>query len=97
MNENEIKIVPDFDAEKFPQMAHIRFDCIVTMFDHEKVKTNGSFFGIRKIPRKPNWLKSESTMTLEFIKSNSEFEIGRKIKQQFQQLEQHIEMLYKLR
>jgi hypothetical protein len=94
MDIEKIEIVPDFEAERFPKMAHIRFDCVITMFDQEKVKTDGTFFGRREKPRKPNWLKSESKMTLEFVKLSSEYEIGRQIKEQFEQLERHINALY---
>jgi len=91
--EYTIEFVPEEEASSLPSMCEIRFDCLVKMYDMAVSKPSKLLpFSLRKeIPRKPQWFRSTSRMTLEAIKNGDEYSIGRQIKEQFRQLEVHIE------
>ena len=77
-NEIEIKPVSEMEADT-RQVCEIRFDCMVTMHD------------VAYDVATPQWFKSNTTLTLEFIKDAEPKLIGEHIKQMFHQLEQTIE------
>lgn len=95
--ENEISgVVPchEDEAEALPAMCEIRFDALVKMYDmgFNKTKIPLLLRMRMEIPRKPQWFKNTQRMSLEAIKHGDEYSIGRMIKEQFRQLELHIEL-----
>jgi hypothetical protein len=90
--EDKIERVAEDEASSLPRMCEIRFDCLVKMYDMVVSKPSTLLpFSLRKeIPRKPQWFKSTSTISLEAIKNEDEYLLGRRLKEQFQQLELHI-------
>jgi hypothetical protein len=88
-NEIEIKPVPEVVADT-RRLCEIRFDCMVTMHDVAFRKYKG-MWGQEKQSKTPQWFKSNTTLTLEFIKDAEPQLIGEHIKQMFYQLEQTIE------
>jgi hypothetical protein len=98
--ENEIsKVEPcsEMEAEALPGLCEIRFDALVRMYDMGFDKTKSPLpIRIRmEVPRKPQWFKNSQTMTLHAIRNGDEYSIGRMIKEQFRQLELHIEQYEK--
>ena len=88
-NEIEIKPVSEMEADT-RQICEIRFDCLVKMHDVAFMKYEG-MWGQENQSKKPQWFKSNTTLTLEFIKDAEPQLIGEHIKQMFHQLEQTIE------
>jgi hypothetical protein len=88
-NEIEIKPVSEMEADT-RRLCEIRFDCMVTMHDAAFKKYKG-MWGQENQSKKPQWFKSNTTLTLEFIKDAEPQLIGEHIKQMFYQLEQTIE------
>jgi len=88
-NEIEIKPVSEMEADT-RRLCEIRFDCMVTMHDAAFKKYKG-MWGQENQSKKPQWFKSNTTLTLEFIKDAEPQLIGENIKQMFHQLEQTIE------
>lgn len=88
-NEIEIKPVSEMEADT-RRLCEIRFDCMVTMHDVGFKKYKG-VWGQENQSKKPQWFKSNTTLTLEFIKDAEPQLIGEHIKQMFHQLEQTIE------
>ena len=88
-NEIEIKPVSEMEADT-RRLCEIRFDCMVTMYDAAFKKYKG-MWGQENQSKKPQWFKSNTTLTLEFIKDAEPQLIGEHIKQMFHQLEQTIE------
>ena len=88
-NEIEITPVPEVVADT-RRLCEIRFDCMVTMHDAAFRKYKG-MWGQEKQSKTPQWFKSNTTLTLEFIKDAEPQLIGEHIKQMFHQLEQTIE------
>ena len=94
--ENEISRVEpcsDIEAEFFPRICEIRFDAFVKMYDMGVDESRGPLpFRVRReVERKPQWFKNSQRMSLDAIKNGDEYSIGRMIKDQFRQLELHIE------
>ena len=88
-NEIEIKPVSEMEADT-RRLCEIRFDCMVTMHDVGFKKYKG-VWGQENQSKKPQWFKSNTTLTLEFIRDAEPQLIGEHIKQMFHQLEQTIE------
>jgi hypothetical protein len=88
-NEIEIKPVSEMEADT-RRLCEIRFDCMVTMHDAAFKKYKG-MWGQENQSKKPQWFKSNTILTLEFIKDAEPQLIGEHIKQMFHQLEQTIE------
>jgi hypothetical protein len=94
-NEIEIKPVSEMEADT-TRVCEIRFDCLVTMHDVGFKKYKG-MWGQENQSKKPQWFKSNTTLTLEFIKDAEPQLIGEHIKQMFHQLEQTIEQYESVR
>lgn len=90
MKTPEITQVCEEEVGKSQRMAEIRFDCYVSMFEMMSMKTSTGFLGKQERSLKPQWFKLQGKLTLEVIKSGSEYEIGRLLKQMLAQLENHI-------
>ena len=88
-NEIEIKPVSEMEADT-RRLCEIRFDCMVTMHDAAFRKSKGMLWQ-EKQSKTPQWFKSNTALTLEFIKDAEPQLIGEHIKQMFHQLEQTIE------
>jgi hypothetical protein len=88
-NEIEIKPVSEMEADT-RRLCEIRFDCMVTMHDVAFKKYKG-VLGHEQQSKTPQWFKSNTALTLEFIKDAEPQLIGEHIKQMFHQLEQTIE------
>jgi len=88
-NEIEIKPVSEMEADT-RRLCEIRFDCVVKMHDVAFKKYKG-VLGQEEQSRIPQWFKSNTALTLEFIKDAEPQLIGEHIKQMFHQLEQTIE------
>lgn len=58
-------------------MSEIRFDCLVRIFDSTNTRT-------------PQWFKSETKFTLEFLQSSDPHTIGLQIKDALSKLEENI-------
>jgi len=89
---DKIEFVSEEEYSSLPSMCEIRFDCLVKMYEMSISKPSNLLpFSLRKeIPRKPQWFKSVSTISLEAIKNEDEYSLGRQLKEQFRQLEAHI-------
>jgi len=94
-NEIEIKPVSEMEADT-RRLCEIRFDCMVTMHDAAFKKYKG-VLGHQQQSKTPQWFKSNTTLTLEFIKDAEPQLIGEHIKQMFHQLEQTIEQYESVR
>ena len=94
-NEIEITPVPEVVADT-RRLCEIRFDCMVTMHDAAFRKYKG-MWGQEKQSKTPQWFKSNTALTLEFIKDAEPQLIGEHIKQMFHQLEQTIEQYEQVR
>ena len=88
-NEIGIKPVSEVVADT-RRLCEIRFDCMVTMHDVAFKKYKG-VLGHEQQSKTPQWIKSNTALTLEFIKDAEPQLIGEHIKQMFHQLEQTIE------
>ncbi len=88
-NEIGIKPVSEMEADT-RRLCEIRFDCMVTMHDAAFKKYKG-MWGQENQSKKPQWFKSNTALTLEFIKDAEPQLIGEHIKQMFHQLEKTIE------
>lgn len=96
--EDKIEFVSEEEYNGLPSMCEIRFDCLVKMYDMSIPKPSKLLpFSLRKeIPRKPQWFRSVSSITLDAIKNEDEYSLGRRLKDQFRQLELHIQQYEKV-
>ena len=83
-NEIEIKPVSEMEADT-RRLCEIRFDCMVTMHDAAFRKYKG-MWGQEKQSKTPQWFKSNTSLTLEFIRDDEPQLIGEHIKQMFHQI-----------
>jgi protein-tyrosine-phosphatase len=88
MNNIEINPVPEIVADT-RRVCEIRFDCIVTMHDVAFKEYNG-LWGQEKQSKTPQWFKANHTLTLEEVKYADPYELGMRMKQLFNQLEETI-------
>jgi protein-tyrosine-phosphatase len=71
------------------RVCEIRFDCLVTMHDVAYKKYKG-LWGQEKQSKTPQWFRSNQVITLEEIKYADPYELGMRMKQMFNQLEETI-------
>ena len=95
MNNLEITKVSELEANT-TRVCEIKFDCLVTMHDVAYKKYKG-VWGQEKQSKIPQWFKSNTALTLEFIKDAEPQLIGEHIKQMFHQLEKTIEQYESVR
>jgi hypothetical protein len=89
MNKSEVTPVSEFQADK-RRVCEIRFDCLVTMHDYGVRETEKELLRVNQsLP--PQWFKTNSIITLEEIKYQSEELLGLRLKQMLFELEQTIE------
>ena len=71
------------------RLLSIHFDCIIKGYDYgQKEIFNGILSTSKNLP--PQWFKLESHLSLEFVKTATEEEIGQTIKEMLHQLEEAI-------
>lgn len=81
---SEISFIhPNEIEEAKIRMMHVRFDCLVRMFDCSKIR------GGKPLP--PQWFKSEIKLTMELIEYSDPYVLGKIIKDAFFELKYHIE------
>jgi hypothetical protein len=88
INFTEITPVPEIIADK-RRVCEIRFDCLVTMHDVGYKRYKG-LWGQEKESKTPQWFRANHIITLEGVKHADPYELGIRIKQMFQQLEDTI-------
>ncbi len=88
-SEKRITPVPEIVADT-RRVCEIRFDCIVTMHDVGFKKYKG-MWGQEKQSKTPQWFRSNQVLTLEEVKYADPHELGRRMKEMFNQLEKTIE------
>jgi CRISPR/Cas system CSM-associated protein Csm3 (group 7 of RAMP superfamily) len=88
--ENKISAANPLEVERSPRMCEIRFDCVVTMYEFEVLKSD-KYTNLRtERSHPPQWFKNECKITLEAIKYADEYALGRQLKEMLFQLENHI-------
>ena len=88
---NKIEITPVSEMEADTRrLCEIRFDCMVKMHDAAFKKSKGMLWQ-EKQSKTPQWFKSNTTLTLEFIKDADPYTLGVRIKEMYHQLEKTIE------
>jgi hypothetical protein len=88
INFTEITPVHELEADK-RRVCEIRFDCLVTMHDVGYKRYKG-LCGQEKQSKTPQWFRANHIITLEGVKHADPYEVGIRIKQMFQQLEDTI-------
>ncbi len=84
LNPNEIEMA------RFRNME-IRFQCLVKMFDSGFVQRKNPMPFLPATTPPPQWFKSETKLTMEFVEYADAETIGRVIKEAFYKLKNHIE------
>ncbi len=98
MNAENLEVHPLHEAQ-LPDNARkllteIRFDCLVKMYYYGSKQTSGGMFQQPKsLP--PQWFILSETLTLDFIRTESEGAIGYAFKQMYKKLEEHIKQYEK--
>jgi len=87
-SEKIITPVSEIEADT-RRVCEIRFDCLVTMHDVAYKKYKG-LWGQEKQSKTPQWFRSNQVLTLEEIKYADPYELGMRMKQMFNQLEETI-------
>ena len=87
-SEKIITPVSEMEADT-RRVCEIRFDCLVTMHDVAYKKYKG-LWGQEKQSKTPQWFRSNQVLTLEGIKYADPYELGMRMKQMFNQLEETI-------
>jgi hypothetical protein len=87
-SEKRITPVSEMEADT-RRVCEIRFDCLVTMHDVAYKKYKG-LWGQEKQSKTPQWFRSNQVLTLEEIKYADPHELGMRMKQMFNQLEETI-------
>lgn len=89
---NIIERVSEGDVGNNQQMAEIRIDCFVDMYEMSKTEHDGGFsVFFEEKQQSPQWFRSRNKITLQAIRESDPYVLGNILKDMLKQLEHHID------
>lgn len=76
-------------------LTEIRFDCLVTLYDYGQITPKVSMPFLQRKPLPPQYFKLNQALTLDFIRTANEWEIGKVIKDSYMIIQNHIKQYEK--